>query len=212
MPDPSPVEDEQLTSFHYFSRLPPELRCQIWDQVEVEPRVVKLRPIRKRKWLRGHKLKEIRCLTKAPAIVHVCRESRGICISRQRYQRAFAFSAFSTWINFDIDTISVTPTVLSWIEVDKSLVSLLYSENRPDLDHFLSTCTELREWVNLREVHVVTEDGLMSWLSIDGSEHCTDANVSFMVQRQMESHYKPDKGCSSHFHRGRKLSAAIGSR
>jgi hypothetical protein len=67
-----------------FSRLPTELRLQIWEMT-IEPRIVDVRMKESRSMPKGVYLIS---KTPAPAILRVCRESRSIGLGA--YQKAFS--------------------------------------------------------------------------------------------------------------------------
>lgn len=111
-----------MVDFHFFQKLPPELRQEIW-QYAIEPRMVKV-PLRRKprgqpRSRRRRRRRPFRpensifsppFLAPLPTLFQVCRESRAL-LSRD-YQKAFfngcrktATPAY-TWVNYCIDTIT----------------------------------------------------------------------------------------------------------
>ena len=168
--------------FHQFSRLPAELRSRVWELVNPEPRVVELRP-RTVQTKRGI-THQIRCLTSAPAILHTCRDSRRIALKRQLYQRAFVRGHRFTWINFDVDLISIKPISFTWLDPEKPLIQRLRFEGEygdgEGFYHFRSK--ELRGFPRLKEVQIVCADGIARWIQVAEDLYLGTENVYFMAK------------------------------
>ena len=171
---------KKLRPFHQFSRFPTELRSRVWDLVDPEPRIVELRPHRGENNLGS--VQQIRCLTKAPAILHVCREARQSAINRKLYQRAFVLGETSTWINFDVDMISIKPIDFSWIKMEKPLIQRFRFEGENDSGFFHFRSKEVKEFTHLRELHIICEDGVMFWINIAEEMDFPTENVFFIAK------------------------------
>ncbi|KAL5353861.1 hypothetical protein ACLOAV_001905 [Pseudogymnoascus australis] len=94
---------DSMATFHPFSRLPFELRIQIWG-FATEDRVLRVR----KAWIRNQGYWSP---TLVPAITRACRESREHC----SYQKAFIIESFSRyiWANYDHDVIQMRSGLLS---------------------------------------------------------------------------------------------------
>jgi hypothetical protein len=109
--------------FPYFSRLPVEIRCQIWELALPGPRIVKVRSYAKAVW-RGPPYFNVeqnrngknvgKCIyslfrspSKPPTILFVNQESRAE--ARKHYQLTFGFNhpllPSTIWFNFEQDTL-----------------------------------------------------------------------------------------------------------
>ena len=167
----------KLRPFHQFSRLPAELCSRVWDLVDPEPRVVELRPYRGRE--NYGPVQQIRCLTRAPAILRVCREARRNAIKRQLYQRAFVLGKRYTWVNFDVDMISIKPIEFAWLEAEKPLIQRLRFEGENDEGFFHFQSHKVKEFTHLRELHIFCQDGVMFWINIAEEMGFPTENVFF---------------------------------
>lgn len=101
-------------TFHPFSRLPAELRLQIWEQSRESGREVDVRFE-----LREHRDgRHLMSRTPTPAILHTCREARYSNI----YRQAFSDVQYGTersersyvWVNWDCDIINIGHVVETW--------------------------------------------------------------------------------------------------
>ena len=149
-----------------------------WDLVEPEPRIVELRPWRGR--TNFGPVQQIRCLTRAPAILHVCKEARRSAIKRQLYQRVFALAKRYAWVNFDVDMISIKPIDFSWIKAERERIQRFRFEGENDESFFYFQSKELREFTHLRELHIVCEDGVGYWTNIAEEMGFPTENVWFL--------------------------------
>lgn len=168
--------------FHQFSRLPPNIRSRVWDLVEAEPRIVELRPYRGERRNIGL-IKEIRCLTRAPAVLHVCREARRNVTRRGLYQRAFLLGKRYTWVNFDLDMISIKPIDFSWVQAEEAKIQRLRFEGENDEGFFHFRSHEVKNFTHLRELQIVCEDNVMHWVGIAEERQFPTENVFFMNKR-----------------------------
>ncbi|KAH7317092.1 hypothetical protein B0I35DRAFT_434556 [Stachybotrys elegans] len=170
-----------LRPFHQFSLLPAELRARVWKLVDPEPRVVELRHHRvetKKKRI----VDQIRCLSRAPAILHVCRESRRVAMEEKLYQKAFVRDQRYTWINYEIDMISITPLWTSWLEAERPLIQRFRFESENDEIFFHFQSKELRDFTSLRELHIVCLDPVGHWIKVAEEIGFPTENVFFMRQ------------------------------
>ncbi|KAI6778525.1 uncharacterized protein J7T54_005049 [Emericellopsis cladophorae] len=174
-------KNKKLRPFHQFSRLPAELRTRVWELVDAEPRVVELRHHLEHTKKRGTR-EQIRCLSRAPAILHVCRESRRIAIQRQLYQRAFVRPQSYTWVNFASDMISIGPLVFSWLEDDRPLIQRFRFESENDECFFHFQSEELNTLTGLRELHIVCQDNIGHWINVAEEKHFPTDNVFFIAK------------------------------
>lgn len=154
---------KKRTKFHPFPRLPAELRTRIWELAQAEPRVVEIR-VKRSEGTWGD-IKHISSPTKSPALLHACRESRRCALKQSLYQKAFTLGTRPryTWVNFELDMISIKPISFSHLEPEKALIQRLRMEGPNDEGFLHFQSKELRGFPNLKEVHVVCTDGLMSW-------------------------------------------------
>ncbi|VUC24125.1 unnamed protein product [Clonostachys rosea] len=172
---------KKLRPFHQFSRLPPELRKRVWELVDPEPRVVELRRHRVQTKNRGT-VEQIRCLSRAPTILHVCRESRRLAIQEKLYQRNFVRGQNYTWINYETDMISITPLDFSWFETEKPLIQRFRFESENDESFFYFGSKRLRALTSLKELHIICQDGVGSWVNVAEEFHFPTEKVLFIHQ------------------------------
>ncbi len=175
-----------MTAFHPFPRLPYELRAMIW-KLTVEPRIVDVRVKRKRSAKPyGVLIPYLVSLTPVPAVLHACREAR----SQGLYQQAFSEIAGPdgaerryVWANLEMDMISIGTTLFDEYEPVAPLIRRLKFEREHSDDFFFyREVHRLRDFLKVREVHVVCADGLRSW-HLATEEHywpCGKQNV-FMI-------------------------------
>ncbi|GFF93572.1 hypothetical protein IFM53868_07234 [Aspergillus udagawae] len=150
-----------MAAFHLFPRLPFELRARIW-QLTVEPRTVEVR-VKKDDGLRG-KILHVTSSTPVPAVLQVCHEAR----NQGLYQQAFKFPSGVepryVWVNFEIDMISIGDTYFDTIEpAEQQLIRRLTIQRENTDSFFRSESLELQMYSNLKEMHVICEDGLLAW-------------------------------------------------
>ena len=175
---------KELRPFHQFARLPAELRVRVWELVDPEPRVVELRRHMvetKTKKKRGPS-EQIRCLSAAPAILHVCRESRRIAIQEKLYERAFVRDQGYTWVNYKVDMISVGSLDFWWFEAEVPLIQRFRFESDNDECFFHFQTKRLLNLTSLRELHIVCLDSVTYWVDVAEEKHFPTENVFFMSQ------------------------------
>lgn len=96
-----------MSTFHPFTRLPPELRLHIWDIAASEPRVVTLSEFKSKPYSRLYNLTSF---TPPPSILHVSRESRSAGL--KHYKKIYCTLVRQIWFNPDIDTVKLCSCVL----------------------------------------------------------------------------------------------------
>ncbi|RDW67526.1 hypothetical protein BP6252_08922 [Coleophoma cylindrospora] len=113
MPLPTPT-------FHRFSRLPIEIRLKIWALAMPGPRIVTIR-IKSRDSVtidatgatadsnsQPHGREELRSAPSAPALLHVCRESRRMFLGTKRYSSYFGdLQSYPVYFDHDMDKLEV---------------------------------------------------------------------------------------------------------
>lgn len=125
--------------------------------------------------------------TPAPALMHVCRESR----QHAPYQRAFTAGSEPrwTWVNFELDIFSVSSLYsIRDIVPHRSEVQRLQIRTDDDNDWYESATTYnglgiLYEFVNLREIRVVIEPGDLMWADVFAQwsfGYCPRENITFL--------------------------------
>lgn len=184
---PTSSKGKNLRPFHQLSRLPAELRVRIWELVNPEPRVVELH----RHFVVTKKhdyLEQIRCLSRAPAILHVCRESRSIAIQNELYQRAFVRGQDYIWVNYEFDMISIKPLDTLWLEAEISLIQRFRFEGVNDEYFFHFASYKLLNFTSLKELHIICQDPVAHWIDIAEERQFPTENVFFMSQDPEKAH------------------------
>lgn len=153
----------RMTSFHFFSGLPAEIRQRIW-MLSMEPRVVVVE--------KGRFLRFLASRTPVLAQLHACSESR---LHLQRYYtKCFSnpeTTSQHTWVNFDIDTIRMAQSHFGKYPEEESLIQLLVVVGEDaDLFH-MKHARHLRQMVALRDVTIFDithwEDNRIWWYNWD---------------------------------------------
>ncbi|KAI1758839.1 hypothetical protein GGR53DRAFT_471948 [Hypoxylon sp. FL1150] len=148
-----------MCPFHHFSRLPSELRVQIWAMT-VEPRVVEVRVVPD---VGPRDAMRLFTSTPVPAILQTCREARYAGL----YKREFAEITPAdeeqryVWLNLDIDMVSIGQTEFSAFEPVAPSVKRLRFERENSYEFYLDMTMDL--FKNMHETHVVCLDGMESW-------------------------------------------------
>ena len=179
---PGQGKGKTLRPFHQFSHLPAELQTRVWELIDPEPRVVELRRHCTQTKKQGN-VEQIRCLSGVPAILHVCREARHVALEQNVYQRAFVRGKSYTWVNFDVDLISVGPLDTDWLEAEKTLIQRFRfeSENNESFYHFQSA--RLRTFTSLKELQILCMDGIWLWVQVAEEIELPTENVLFISSR-----------------------------
>jgi hypothetical protein len=168
---------EQQT-FHQFSRLPAELRIQIW-QISAHPRNVHLSS-------KGSHESTMRVTTSTPPppVVQTCHESR----THSAYNRTFATSADQRyiWINFECDLISIPDDNLRALQAYRAEIELLsfVVEDESTYDDFCYYgAGQLQHFPLLREIQVIVGSCMLLWATIFTDCHwgsCLRSNIRFV--------------------------------
>ncbi|KAH7007286.1 hypothetical protein EDB80DRAFT_456810 [Ilyonectria destructans] len=181
-----------MSTFHPFARLPLELRTRIWEMT-VEPRNVEVRF--KDEFRVEGSVYYWMSSTPGPGILQACHEARNLGL----YQRAFSFGNKPryTWVNFEMDMISLGDTDIRNIVDERLDIRRLRFERESDEWFFHWESKGLEGFANLIEIHVICLDTFFSWL--DSWEHvewqCPRENVRFIKKEsgQMIDGYELDK-------------------
>ncbi|KAJ0168060.1 hypothetical protein CTA2_10428 [Colletotrichum tanaceti] len=170
-----------METFHFFLRLPFELRIRIW-QLTREPRHVTIRARAELNKYRRHPLDYtlLYCgsSTPTPAVVQACRESRNLGL----YQRSFAGGARPryTWIDFESDTIQATYWDLKLVTREKETIRHLAIEVE-DVEclsrHYQEALTGFRV---LETVDFLSDESLREWAHV--IEQIRDTMQGFVKQ------------------------------
>ncbi|KAI0542597.1 hypothetical protein GGR58DRAFT_452882 [Xylaria digitata] len=178
------------TTFHPFPKLPAELRIQIWT-LAAGPRILQIHV-----FLKTPKSKDFGYAspTPAPAVLHVCRESRLIA----PYQKAFFTSTpvcggtdtKYIWVNFQQDMICLADHQLERLgPYQADIERLRFSVPTGLHGHYLHSCffrkshEILRDFSTLRELHIALKESLLVWASMvqgPGYAKCPRENVRFL--------------------------------
>ncbi|KAI0870636.1 hypothetical protein GGS24DRAFT_492866 [Hypoxylon argillaceum] len=164
------------TTFHAFGNLPTELRLQIWG-LAIRPRIVHVRATRF----------EYKTSTPPPGLMQACRESRRCA----PYEKAFVMSRFRyIWVNFQLDMISIADDEMNRLAPHCAAIERLrFTVPTGDAgDRFYESFFHwgdevLREFLALRELHIVVEDVYLFWGSAwEGVRYgkCPRENVRFL--------------------------------
>ncbi|KAI9148913.1 hypothetical protein HJFPF1_10957 [Paramyrothecium foliicola] len=170
---------KQTIKFHQFSRLPLELRTQIWNLTEADLRIVQVssRPAN----VTHDHLAYVKSPTRPPAILHACSESRRSALARSLYVKAFCSGTRPryTWINFEVDMITLKPIFFDPIKPEKHLIRRLRMEGPLDENFCYFRAREMRDFTSIKEVHIVCTDGLAPWRQVIDDFYLGTYNVKF---------------------------------
>lgn len=155
-----------MVEFHFFPRLPFELRDRIWE-LAIEPRTVEICIVKKYDdW--GAPVKVI-SPTPVPAILQACRESRSQGL--RHYHRAFSLpettGADYVWVNFRLDMVLIGDSYSDHVPpAERRLIRRLGFEREYN-DLFFRSESEFftREFPNVEEIHVfcIEDDSPCDW-------------------------------------------------
>jgi hypothetical protein len=116
----SPIADNKPVSFPQFSRLPPEIRCQIWEFL-IQPRIIVASCLQQDESL-SERRKELRARTTSgsavPALLQVNQETREIALKHYELTFSWRISKLLSdtpvskparvWFNFKLDALFLT--------------------------------------------------------------------------------------------------------
>ena len=173
-----------MATFHLFSRLPAELRIQIW-QLTLESRPVDVRMDRRdanpSRLLTTHLISS----TRTPAPLQTCREARSHAPYRQEFAELAAPDGSGrryVWINFDTDVICVGTSWFSDYEaVAPKVQRLTFWGKNPHRDACFYPL-ELEIFFNVRKIYVVSDVDLWEWDNTvdEYTWPCGNENVFFI--------------------------------
>lgn len=183
-----------MSTFHPFPRLPIELRIQIW-RMTVEPRTVEIRvggfykdlaPQVKDEPADRQYVQYLVNTTPVPAPLQTCREARNLGL----YQRSMSELSDLTgdekqyvWLNLDIDLIYFGGSGLAkFNQVAPSVQRLKLVREITEEWFYQEGTSELRHFVNLKEVHIVCKDGMQEWHGVTRDHYwpCGPENLIFI--------------------------------
>lgn len=176
-----------------FTSLPYELRSHIWSLAVESRRITKVRMKKsdgnfsKKQRNRSKDILYETTSTPAPALMHVCRESR----QHAPYQRAFTAGTEPrwTWVNFELDIFCASSLdSIADIVSHRSEVQRLQIRTDDDRDWYesvtrFSGLAILFAFVNLREIQVVLKHGDLMWGDVFAEQcfgNCPNENVTFV--------------------------------
>jgi hypothetical protein len=188
----SKMQEDPPATFHCFSRLPLELRIQIWEAACTSKRVVQVHRRACQKFLKPWpadfnwddftrprvwpKIKQcIRSPTAAPSVTRACQESRKYC----SYKKSFILDGCTRyiWANFEADVFYMHSSVIVWILDDHGATAAAIKHLRlhnitvcgdEDADGFGYTYRyRVAEFTNLANFELLV-DRLWQW----GNELC----------------------------------------
>jgi hypothetical protein len=167
-----------MSTFHPFSRLPYELRAQIWEMT-IEPRIVDVHI----KQIEQEPYRRLVSSTPVPATLQSCKEAR----NHGMYKRSFYELDGSAqndrryvWLDLSVDLVSIgTCPFWHFRAVASQIKRLKFEREYLAKWFFPRECKELRTFVNAEEIHVICMDGFWNWR---GAVHdiqwpCTDKNL-----------------------------------
>ncbi|KAH7080790.1 hypothetical protein FB567DRAFT_113089 [Paraphoma chrysanthemicola] len=160
--------------FHFFPRLPLELRIQIWGLAYKQDRVVRVRQRRLRYPRTEHYWSST---TPVAAITRASQESRRYCSYQKAFTGTDASGARYIWVDFSSDIIQIhsnlVPGLIAADGVEKREIQHLRLELMADLGgksveedpewffHFHSH--KIRDFPRLHYCDILVNDGLRNW-------------------------------------------------
>lgn len=150
---------ETMFTFNY---LPPEIRAQIWA-LTVEPRTVEIN-LSERDWVSEEKGNLLVSTTPVPAPLQTCREARNLGLYKQTFSKVGSKPRY-VWANLDIDMISLGSNchLSCFGDVTPSIRRLKFEREHQDEWWFHYESKEIRNFINVEEIHVVCKDGWYGW-------------------------------------------------
>ncbi|KAM0453179.1 hypothetical protein ACHAPV_009135 [Trichoderma viride] len=177
-----------------FASLPFELRSLIWS-LAVAPRRITIKIVRAKKEggfsnnqrRQGKDVLYETSSTPAPALMHVCRESR----QQAPYTRAFTAGTEPrwTWVNFELDVFCVSSLYhIRDMRSHASEIQRLQIRTDDDRDWYesvtrFSGLSVLIAFKSLGELQAVLEPGDLMWGDVIADRrfpHCPEDNVTFL--------------------------------
>ncbi|KFY86697.1 hypothetical protein V500_07465 [Pseudogymnoascus sp. VKM F-4518 (FW-2643)] len=143
-----------------FNSLPFEIRALIW-KLTVEPRTVEVELYH---WdgRVGKRTLRLVSSTPVPAPLHVCHEARNMALYKQAFSELGVERRY-VWLNFDIDIVSIGVDDLKYYKQVAPMIERLKLER--DNEEYWCYCEseEMRNFVNVKEIHVVCHQGFETW-------------------------------------------------
>ncbi|KAF9871970.1 hypothetical protein CkaCkLH20_10602 [Colletotrichum karsti] len=184
-----------MSTFHSFTCLPNELRARIWA-LSIEPRTVEVRVNYENQVLLGtgtennwrRLVRQVISPTPVPAVLQVCKESRTQGLYQKECFESNSRDVYDgerryLWLNFNIDMVSIGPTGFAdLITIAPRIKRLKFDRMNSDEGFYHFEVHELRNFVNLEEVHVVCSDGLQAWWGAAEDHYwpCGQQNLFFI--------------------------------
>ncbi|KAH7080791.1 hypothetical protein FB567DRAFT_531744 [Paraphoma chrysanthemicola] len=158
------MQQEAMATFPPFSRLPLELRMQIWEMSVEKDRIVRV----KEKW---RPRTGYWSPTQVPAVTRACQESRKYC----SYKKAFAVDGFPRyiWVNPTSDIIQMNSSIvldlvkgdcLERQEIRHLRLELGSAHGLDESDSFYHDYSgKIRNFQKLQRCDILVHDSLYGW-------------------------------------------------
>ncbi len=127
--------------------------------------------------------------TPVPAPLQTCREARNLGLYKQTFSEllcdviAGAPERRYIWLNLEIDMISIGKTsFITFKPVAPQIQRLRFERSNSEESFYYFEATELRTFVNAKEIQVVCGDGLRAWHGAkdDHDWPCSQENLFFI--------------------------------
>ncbi|KAI1120045.1 hypothetical protein F5Y10DRAFT_259170 [Nemania abortiva] len=177
-------------TFHPFSKLPPELRIQVWA-LAAGPRNLQIRRTPSTKYPDLPTTFAYSSPNPPPAVMHVCWEARQHAPYRKAFFTPAATETKYIWVNFQEDMIclpddQLRPLAPHFADIERLKLTVGAGvEGDSILGHFKRQSRWILEPFSvLRELHIAVEDGFFMWAESYimglGYANCPNANVRFL--------------------------------
>ncbi|KAK4234666.1 hypothetical protein C8A03DRAFT_47053 [Achaetomium macrosporum] len=148
------LEDSGLSHVHHppVSSSPIELRARIWE-LTVEPRTVEVRIAHTNLFVLAD-VPRLISRTPVPAMLQACREARNLGLYQQAFSelsRRGGAERRYVWLNLETDMVSIGTSMFAAFKPVAPLWFYYYEVR------------ELRDFVNVKEIHVVCAEGMRAW-------------------------------------------------
>ncbi|KAH8724882.1 hypothetical protein GQ44DRAFT_617151 [Phaeosphaeriaceae sp. PMI808] len=156
-----------MTTFHPFSRLPVEIRFQIWELAEIKDRVLKVRKVKRRLLLEPY-FPAYWSPTCVLSVTRACQESR----KYSSYQKAFIVEGLPRyiWANFERGILQMLSSYMNDLVSRTSLegegarhlrIELLRPDGRDDSEDFYHEhCNRICEFPGMPFTHLILPKGI----------------------------------------------------
>ncbi len=186
-PRPKPVGP---TTFPQFSRLPTEIRLQIWREAALVPRAVLLRP--RHRPCKSRIIRSWRCCNPVPALLHVNSEARGVTLA-SRYPIAYGGvrgTPTRAYVNLRFDYIAfpqVGPHSFFWATwADPHLLAKVRHLVLPA--HQIATASSL--WSHFRRLEDVVLVDWGFWVTYLSARNANDFTTWWKNNSGKVRHYR----------------------